>query len=507
MSEKKMIDFMGLRKIAMLLSTVFVLVSIGSLATKQVAFGLDFTGGTVVEVAYEQPVNVEEVRQQLVAAGYDKVVVLLFGSDREVLIRLPQGVGDKAGDKIITELRTKASVELRRIEFVGPQVGEELKEQGGLAMLAALAVVMVYVAVRFQFKFAVGAVSALIHDVLIVLGVFSALQLDFDLTVLAALLAVIGYSLNDTIVVSDRIRENFRMLVDKQPIEVVNISLNETLGRTVITSLTTLLVLTALYIFGGEIIHNFALALLIGVVVGTYSSIYVAANTILAMNVSREDLIVQQLEDFDDEWNYVGNKKSATYTNLDPGNYTFKVKASNNDGKWNEKGIRLTIVVVPRIWKRTWFRFLLLFVILTTIILFYINSVNRIKEQKIKLEKEPHSDSLITITGKVIDEETKEPLIGVTLAIKNTVIGTITNVEGNFILKNISQKIITLQISYTGYETQEITLTERQRNQQKFVLNPVLLNSDAHISTFYVTVKRTPWQRVKSKIRGIFRRK
>ena len=300
MSEKKMIDFMGLRKIAMLLSTVFVLVSIGSLATKQVAFGLDFTGGTVVEVAYEQPVNVEEVRQQLVAAGYDKVVVLLFGSDREVLIRLPQGVGDKAGDKIITELRTKASVELRRIEFVGPQVGEELKEQGGLAMLAALAVVMVYVAVRFQFKFAVGAVSALIHDVLIVLGVFSALQLDFDLTVLAALLAVIGYSLNDTIVVSDRIRENFRMLVDKQPIEVVNISLNETLGRTVITSLTTLLVLTALYIFGGEIIHNFALALLIGVVVGTYSSIYVAANTILAMNVSREDLIVQQLEDFDD---------------------------------------------------------------------------------------------------------------------------------------------------------------------------------------------------------------
>ncbi len=225
------------------------------------------------------------------------------GTDRDVLIRLTQGYSDDEGSELLDKLQEAYSgtVELRRIEFVGPQVGDELREQGGLAMLLALGLVMIYIAFRFQFKFAVGAVVALIHDVLIVLGCFSVLGMEFDLTVLAALLAVIGYSLNDTIVVSDRIRENFRKLRKVEPVEVINISLSETLGRTLVTSLTTMLVLVALALFGGEMINAFAVALLIGVMVGTYSSIYVAANTLLIMGVNKEDLMIPVKEGAEQE--------------------------------------------------------------------------------------------------------------------------------------------------------------------------------------------------------------
>jgi preprotein translocase subunit SecF len=221
-------------------------------------------------------------------------VVVHFGAETDVLIRLQRGFEAGLGDEILAALQRDSghTVDLRRIEFVGPQVGEELRDDGGIGMLFALVVVMVYVAMRFQFKFSVGAVAALIHDVLLVLGVFSVLKLDFDLTVLAAVLAVIGYSLNDTIVVSDRIRENFRKLRTETPLEVINFSLSQTLGRTLITSLTTILVLLALFFFGGEMIHGFATALLIGVLVGTYSSIYVASNVLLTMNISKEDLML-----------------------------------------------------------------------------------------------------------------------------------------------------------------------------------------------------------------------
>ncbi|MEH6550961.1 MAG: protein translocase subunit SecF [Pseudomonadales bacterium] len=297
--EKKIVNFMSARWIATALSVVLLLASIGSLATKGISFGLDFTGGTQIEVAFEQPLPLTTIRDELSTAGYDGAIVVHFGSERDVLVRLPKGYADTVGAEMVELLVEKSGqpVELRRIEFVGPQVGEELREQGGLAMLLALAVVMLYVAIRFQFKFSVGAVVALAHDVIIILGIFSFFQLDFDLTVLAALLAVIGYSLNDTIVVSDRIRENFRKLRVSDPVKVINISLTETLGRTVITSLTTALVLTALFVFGGEMIHSFALALLIGVGVGTYSSIYVAANAMIMMGISREDLIPQVSDD------------------------------------------------------------------------------------------------------------------------------------------------------------------------------------------------------------------
>lgn len=295
---KKVINFMGQRKKAGFFSLLLILLSLGSLTFKGINFGLDFTGGTLVEVGYSEAVPLDSVRTKLSAAGYSGAVVVNFGSDTDVLVRLPQGFSDGLGQALIDTLKVDYSgeIELRRVEFVGPQVGDELKEQGGLAMLMALGLVMMYVAFRFQFKFSVGAVAALIHDVIITLGVFSAFQLDFDLTVLAAVLAVIGYSLNDTIVVSDRIRENFRLVRKSNPEEIINISLSETLARTIVTSFTTLLVLSALFIFGGELIHGFATALLIGVFVGTYSSIYVAANVLMAMNISREDLIVPPKE-------------------------------------------------------------------------------------------------------------------------------------------------------------------------------------------------------------------
>ena len=297
-SEKKAINFMGQRKLAAFISLLLLVGSIASLAVQGLNFGLDFTGGTLVEVNYSKAEPLKNVRATLEQAGYKGAVVVNFGSDTDVLVRLPQGYSDGLGNEIVNTLESdfEGSIELRRVEFVGPQVGEELKEQGGLAMLMALGIVMLYVAMRFQFKFSVGAVSALAHDVIITLGVFSVLQLDFDLTVLAAVLAVIGYSLNDTIVVSDRIRENFRKVRKAGSEEIINISLTETLGRTLVTSLTTMLVLLALFVFGGELIHGFATALIVGVFIGTYSSIYVAANVLLAMNIVKEDLIIPPKE-------------------------------------------------------------------------------------------------------------------------------------------------------------------------------------------------------------------
>lgn len=293
------IDFMKLRKGAMLASAILLLISIASLSIQGLSLGLDFTGGTLLEVSYEEPADIPHIRDQLVNGGFNDATVQNFGSETEVLIRMSEAYRDTLGAEVLTALQadTDLQVELRRSEFVGGQVGEELRDQGGLALLLALAVVMLYVAFRFQFKFSVGAVLALFHDVVIILGFFSLFQWDFDLTVFAALLAVIGYSLNDTIVVADRIRENFRIMRVETPIEIINASLNQTLGRTIMTSVTTALVLLALMFWGGELIHNFALGLFIGVLVGTYSSIYVAANILLLMNIDREDLIPAELEE------------------------------------------------------------------------------------------------------------------------------------------------------------------------------------------------------------------
>ncbi|MGK0497030.1 MAG: preprotein translocase subunit SecF [Neptuniibacter pectenicola] len=293
MSTYKIYNFMGLRKVAVLFSIIMLVVSIGALAVNGLKFGLDFTGGSLVEIGYEQSADLNKIRDQLKVVGYNDAVVQTFGSPTDILIRLGQDHDPKLGDKVLAALQDgeTQTLTLRRNEFVGAQVGEELREQGGLGMLLALFMIMLYVAFRFQLKFSIGAVAALAHDVLIVLGFFALFKLDFDLTVLAAILAVIGYSLNDTIVVSDRIRENFRKMRKESAIEIMNASLSQTLGRTVVTSLTTLLVLVALAVFGGEMIHGFAVALLVGVFVGTYSSIYVAANVLMAMNVCREDLM------------------------------------------------------------------------------------------------------------------------------------------------------------------------------------------------------------------------
>ena len=253
---------------------------------------MDFSGGTQIEVGYEQPADVGELRAKLETAGFDNPVVVHFGAETDVLIRM-QGEPDQTlAERVYNVLQADGDkVELRRVDFVGPQIGEELRDDGGLGMLTALGVVMLYVAIRFQLKFSVGAVPALAKDVIITLGVFSLARLEFDLTVLAAILAVVGYSLNDTIVVSDRIRENFRKIRKATPVEVINESLSQTLWRTINTSVTTMLVLLALFFIGGELIHNFAIALMIGVGIGTYSSIYVAATVMLAMNVDREDLL------------------------------------------------------------------------------------------------------------------------------------------------------------------------------------------------------------------------
>lgn len=302
------IDFMGKRKIAAGISLVLVLLSFISLVVNEVEWGLDFTGGTLVEVAYETEVNPKEIRDVLQKAGFEKFVVQYFGSDRDILVRVPpqknlsEEVDVKIGDRVMQVLReaNNGTVSLRRSEYVGPAVGDELRDQGGLGMILALAMVMLYVAFRFQLKFSLGAVVALFHDVMITLGIFSVMRWNFDLTVLAAILAVIGYSLNDTIVVSDRIRENFRKVRRAKPIDIINKSLNQTLGRTLVTSFTTLLVLFSLFFLGGELIHGFAIGLIIGVVVGTYSSIYIAANVLLMLNISKEDLAIPVKEGVDD---------------------------------------------------------------------------------------------------------------------------------------------------------------------------------------------------------------
>ncbi|MEE4302413.1 MAG: protein translocase subunit SecF [Pseudomonadales bacterium] len=296
---------MGLRKAAVVLSVALILASFAALFLRGLNFGLDFTGGTLVELEFAEAVDPQTVRSDLEAAGWVDLVVQNFGTPRDVLVRVPPdvvGEDDAVGDRIRETLSTGAdSVALRRSEFVGPAVGEELREQGGLAMLTALALVMVYIMFRFTGKFAIGAVVALVHDVIVVLGAFALLQWSFDLPSLAAVLAVIGYSLNDTIVVSDRIRENFRRMRKGDSLEVINASLNQTFGRTLVTSLTTLLVLIALLLFGGELIEGFAEALVVGVVVGTYSSIYVAANMLVALKIDRQDLILPEKEGADQE--------------------------------------------------------------------------------------------------------------------------------------------------------------------------------------------------------------
>ena len=298
------VDFLAWRKYALGLSLCLVCISTVSLFFKQLNYGLDFTGGSLVELHYAKPVEISSIRKALFEAGYESAQVANFGSDQEVLIRLSGNVSDSLGAEIMSLLKDQTeedTIELRRIEYIGPQIGDELRDDGSLAMLLALILMMVYIAFRFQSKFAVAAVMALIHDVLIVLGIFSIFQLDFDLTVLAALLAVIGYSLNDTIVVSDRIRENLRRSRQSNSEEVINSSLNQTLGRTLVTSFTTLLVLSCLYLLGGELIKPFALALICGVIVGTYSSIYIAANVLIMLGITSEHLFVEKKEneDFD----------------------------------------------------------------------------------------------------------------------------------------------------------------------------------------------------------------
>jgi len=295
------INFLGKRSFAAIFSGLLLVLAIGSLAVQGLKLGIDFTGGTLVEVGYKKAVDLSLMRASLEKNGFDDAMVQHFGSAREVLIRLKprDGVSNSELSSQVLEAANSDMAErgdIRRVEFVGPQVGDELTEDGGLALLYSMFGILIYVAWRFEYKFALGSVAALAHDVLITLGFFSLFQLEFDLTVLAAILAVIGYSLNDTIVVYDRIRENFRLLRKGSPEAVMNSSLNQTLSRTLMTSLTTLLVLVALAILGGEIIHNFAIALLVGVVIGTYSSIYVASPLVLALGVSKEDLMVVEVE-------------------------------------------------------------------------------------------------------------------------------------------------------------------------------------------------------------------
>ncbi|KXJ52375.1 protein translocase subunit SecF [Cognaticolwellia aestuarii] len=298
---KNTVAFMSYRKAALLLSLVLMLASVFSLATNKLNFGLDFTGGTLIEIGFDKTADLNKIREIMDTNGFDDAVVKFYGSSRDVVIRLATREDVKAemlGNQVLDILQsgTGETIDMRRIEFVGASVGDELAEQGGLAMLTALICILVYVAFRFEWRFALGSVFALFHDVLLTLGLFSVLQLEFDLTVLAAILAVIGYSLNDTIVVSDRIRENFRKVRVGGAEEIINISLTQTLSRTVITSITTLLVLAALFFKGGALIHGFATALLLGVFVGTYSSVYVASSVALALGISKEDLIPEVIE-------------------------------------------------------------------------------------------------------------------------------------------------------------------------------------------------------------------
>ena len=298
------INFMRFRKIAITISLILFVGSIGSIFTKGLSLGLDFSGGTLVEIQYEDSVDLQEIRGVLSENGYEDFQVVNFGSSLDVLIKIADQPGNSSlGDQIFALLSSNDfEGELKRIEFVGPQIGSELRDQGGLGMLVALGMILLYVAFRFQYKFALGAVAALGHDVVIILGLFSIFAWDFDLSVLAALLAVIGYSLNDSIVVSDRIRENFRSERALGSEDLINLSLNQTLSRTVITSLTTLLVLFALFFFGGEAVRGFSLGLIIGVLIGTYSSLYIVTTILISLNLSQEDMAVPDVEgtEFDD---------------------------------------------------------------------------------------------------------------------------------------------------------------------------------------------------------------
>ncbi|MEA3253198.1 MAG: protein translocase subunit SecF [Pseudomonadota bacterium] len=295
-------DFMGKRRLAFIVSGVLLLVSLLSLLFQQLNLGLDFTGGTLVEVRYATAPALEAVRQALESAGFNNVSVQTFGAPADILVRLQQAFDPGVGQQVTDVLRQSGeNVSLVRAEFVGAQVGDQLRDQSGLGMLVALGVVMLYVALRFQYKFSLGALLALVHDVIIVLGVFSLFQIDFDLTVLAAVLAVIGYSLNDTIIVYDRIRENIRKSRIEHMPTIFNEAINQTLSRTLATSGTTLLVLLALLLLGGDMIHNFALALIIGVGVGTYSSVYVASALLISVKLQRADLMPAQKENADGE--------------------------------------------------------------------------------------------------------------------------------------------------------------------------------------------------------------
>ncbi|GAC23936.1 MAG: protein translocase subunit SecF [Alteromonadaceae bacterium] len=300
LNMKETVGFMSLRVPAAILSALLVIGSLVSLGINQLNWGLDFTGGTQIEMRYEGVANLDAVRAELTQAGFIEPTVQNYGSSQDILIRIAPMEGVKnveIGDRVVAALQAAdPSVEKRGIAFVGPNIGDELAEQGGLAMLVSLLCILVYVAMRFEWRFALGSVVALAHDVIITLGLFSILQLEFDLTVLAAVLAVIGYSLNDTIVVSDRIRENFRKIRNSETEEIINISLTQTLNRTIITSLTTILVLMSLFFLGGATIHGFATALLFGVIIGTYSSIYVASLVALWLGVSREDLMPTEIE-------------------------------------------------------------------------------------------------------------------------------------------------------------------------------------------------------------------
>ncbi|WP_116367805.1 protein translocase subunit SecF [Parahaliea mediterranea] len=297
----KTFDFMGHRKVALAISCVMLVVAITSLTLKQLNWGLDFTGGTLLELHFSEPVDIGGLRQSIADAGQPGAVVVSYGTDRDALIRLPQSVPEAASSALISAIKQQVdpALELKRQEFVGPQVGEELREQGGLAMLLACGCIMLYISFRFQARFAVAAVAALTHDVIITLGFFSLTGMEFNLTVLAAILAVIGYSINDTIVVFDRIRENFRKLRNTSVPDTINTSLSETMDRTLATSFTTILVLLALALLGGDMILGFATALLVGIGVGTYSSIFVASSLLQTLGVSRQDLLPPQPEEND----------------------------------------------------------------------------------------------------------------------------------------------------------------------------------------------------------------
>ena len=297
LTNKNVINFMNKRKLAIAFSLILLIISIGSLATKGLNLGIDFTGGYLIEAGYENDVNLDQVRTALADANFKDAQVQNFGSSKDIIVRIaPNADINKAAisDNVFNVLKTTSDqdVSMRRVEFVGPQIGDELRDDGGIALLVALGGILIYISIRFQLKSAVGAILALVHDVIITIGAFSILQMEFDLSVLAAVLAVIGYSLNDTVVVLDRIRETFRNVRKTTAEDILNLSINQTISRTLVTSLTTLLVLLSLFYFGGEIIHGFAFALIVGVIIGTYSSIYIASSTLLMMNIHKQDFLV-----------------------------------------------------------------------------------------------------------------------------------------------------------------------------------------------------------------------